>query len=354
MPKKENHVFDDLLENLKIGLSGDTDTQYAKALDLPSQRAEGLYSCKIGLKGDQKSDPVSIVVKFRCDSTLLQPDTEVWAKKIKELSLQGYQVEIQEDGAAFELKISLDYSAGKNVYRYFLKAIFDGIVEASTNCLDAIYGVLAEWQHFFKSLRKDKKLTPEEQRGLWGELHILSTLLSNGKFTNVDVIQIWLGPLPNPQDFDHNGNTLEVKAILGSNEVHIHGLRQLDTSGLESIFLTAVHLSESNSEEGKTLFGLIESVRECISDTDARDSFEKKLGWVGYKEEHADKYDIDAYQASCVRCYEVKDDFPRLTRDSLSPALSVTDYVLDLEDGRSSSFELEGQIELEELLGHVE
>ena len=77
-----------------------------------------------------------------------------------------------------------------------------------------------KWKSLFENVAS-AGLTPEEQRGLYGELFFLRKWLNNT--TNKrKCIEAWYGPEKSNQDFQHEDWALEVKTSSGNNHQKIH------------------------------------------------------------------------------------------------------------------------------------
>lgn len=89
-------------------------------------------------------------------------------------------------------------------------------------------GVMYEWRSFFD--RWGAPLSPEEQRGLLGELIVLENLLDNG---TASLVGGWLGPSGSLHDFETDDWHIEVKTSIKANPTaSIHPLSQLDPTDM--------------------------------------------------------------------------------------------------------------------------
>jgi hypothetical protein len=125
-------------------------------------------------------------------------------------------------------------------------------IESNDEVLRILVQRLDKWKSLFDSA-SGQGLTPEQQRGLYGELYFLRSWLE----TNTDIphaILAWQGPGGNIRDFQLGEWGLEVKTTHGNNhqKVPVSSERQLDTTNLKKLYL--YHLSlEEQLFSGETL-----------------------------------------------------------------------------------------------------
>ncbi len=190
----------------------------------------------------------------------------------------------------------------------------------------AILNRFEKWKSLFNKIAS-QGLTPEEQRGLFGELYFLRKfLLFNSDFQKV--INTWVGTSREIRDFQLNNWALEVKTTIGNNhqKVHISSERQLDTTHLDCLYL--YHLSiEKAQESGETLPQIIVSIFEILqSDTISLNRFKAKLYEVGYFEQQEDLYNNIGYHIRQDTFYKVEGEFPRLQENELRNGVGDVKY----------------------------
>lgn len=183
-----------------------------------------------------------------------------------------------------------------------------------------------KWKSLFDKV-SSHGLTPEEQRGLFGELVLLKKLLLSTEQTSI-VLSSWVGTEKEIRDFQYNSWAIEVKTTHGNNHqrIMINSERQLDTGNLESLFL--FHLSmESRLYSGQTLNDLIDSVR-LLLDTDfaSLNRFNSKLLEAGYFESHRGSYSDTGYFIRNETFYKVEKDFPRIEENDIRRGVGDVSY----------------------------
>ena len=139
-----------------------------------------------------------------------------------------------------------------------------------------------KWKSLFSKIGL-QGLTPEEQRGLFGELYFLRKYLQ-GNSNFLEVVNTWIGTEREVRDFQSGTWAVEVKTTHGNNhqKVHISSERQLDTTNLDNLFLYHISL-EQMQNSGESLNDIVASVLECLqSDALALNKFKSKIYEVGY------------------------------------------------------------------------
>lgn len=103
--------------------------------------------------------------------------------------------------------------------------------------LNEILHRLERWQALFDE-NNQTGLSPEAQRGLYGELLFLNRLIE-ATSQPFAAVQSWTGPAQFQQDFRSGGWAVEVKTTSGTNNdrLTISNVLQLDDANLEDLFL---------------------------------------------------------------------------------------------------------------------
>ena len=186
------------------------------------------------------------------------------------------------------------------------------------------------WGKLFARI-KGELLSKERQRGLYGELNFLYTLL-NRSSDSVKTVVAWTGPEGSNQDFSDNLTAVEVKTSKSTKpSVNIASELQLDWTKLDSLFLCVIHVDEiSNGVD--TLKKLIEEIKRKISNQpNLLKLFEEKLDRVGIPEGEEKHYDDFGFTIRSKRAYKVEDGFPALTIEILNnDAIHNVKYQIDL------------------------
>ncbi len=185
---------------------------------------------------------------------------------------------------------------------------------------------LIKWQSLFERF-KQQGLTPEEQRGLFGELFFLRKFLqANSDFQNI--VSSWIGSEKQIRDFQFGRWSVEVKTTHGNNhqKIHISSERQLDTTNMDNLYLH--HLSlEVRQQSGETLNQLVDSVIEILStDFTALNRFRNKLIEGSYFDHHRLLYADVGYFIRQEIFYQVENTFPRIEERDIRNGVGDVKY----------------------------
>jgi hypothetical protein len=207
------------------------------------------------------------------------------------------------------------------------------LVQRSQSALDSRSGLalvmtgLDEWRRLLNPKTPDR-LSEEKLRGLVAEVWAASSVLVNRHKVRT-VVDGWLGPFGNPQDFHFPGTgSVEVKAIRpGAKSVKVSSAEQLDASWLELEFFV-VTLADAGREEqdAVSLCGLAGRLRllhvKAGGTGDEVDSRFKLLGVDLTDEYYADRLFI----VHELQTYSVPDLFPAIRASALPTGISSVKY----------------------------
>jgi hypothetical protein len=189
---------------------------------------------------------------------------------------------------------------------------------------------LIKWQSLFERL-KNQGLTPEEQRGLYGELFFLRSFL-NSNINTIYVIDSWVGCKKEIRDFQLNDWAVEVKTTQSNNhqKVIISSERQLDTKNIRHLFLN--HLSlEATHKNGETLIDIIKEILCLLIDNEiALKQFKFKLLEAGYFEHHKYIYEDTGYYVRKNQFFKVENEFPRIEESEIRDGVGDIKYSIIL------------------------
>lgn len=212
------------------------------------------------------------------------------------------------------------------------------------------------WHHLLRG-GSDARLSSEEQKGLIGELLVLERYLLP-TLTAIDAVDSWIGPRDAPKDFQVGTLCIEAKARRGSAtaEISISSENQLDTSGIDRLFLHVVNLAKAPEEGGGfSISDIATRIRDAIRKRDplAADSFDDRLEAAGLNLAH--DYSDSLWLEGESWAYRVHEDFPRIEASTLSSGVSRVRYSISLNDCESHRCDAAELTEaLLELNGHGE
>lgn len=196
------------------------------------------------------------------------------------------------------------------------------------------------WHHLLRGGRSSR-LSPEEQKGLIGELLVLKRVLLPRLPLPV-AIGAWMGPVGSPKDFEVGRLAIEAKVRRGSAvpSVAISSEFQLDSDGLDSLFLHVVELSAApeSATDSFSVSDLAARVRGRIlaDEPGAEATFDGLLYATGFREE--DCYDDSKWVEGRSRVYAVQAGFPRITAGDTLPGVEDVRYTVALN--RCEPFEV--------------
>lgn len=250
--------------------------------------------------------------------------------------LKGIELIISESTKAEErlLILRLLESAHREI---FLRLCSDIVAAASRAASEraAVEVTIARtwrWHHLLRGGRDDC-LSPEEQKGLIGELLVLEHYLLP-KLAPRDAVSAWHGPLGAPKDFEIGRVCIESKARRGAATpyIYINSEYQLDDNGTDALFLYIVELDKAhlNMKEGFTVTEVAARITEQIAiiDQGAVEIFEDLLSAAGFRWE--DDYSDFHWIEGPHSVYRVSDGFPRITAQTLLSGVSDVKYSISI------------------------
>jgi len=196
-------------------------------------------------------------------------------------------------------------------------------------------GRLRRWQRFLSAGKRG--LSPEQQRGLYGELHTLRTHLLPSQGT-AESVNCWRAPEAAHQDFQFAAGSVEVKTTTAKQPqlVRIASERQLDDTGIPALFLHVVVLDErvidaAAGDAGESLPRIVASMRKTLAgESGTLDRFDDCLLESGYLEADAPRYEARRFTVRSEHTFRVTQGFPRVTENLLLEGVGNVTYDLSL------------------------
>ena len=227
-----------------------------------------------------------------------------------------------------ELVIILLENDLSDIFSYFIEDIINDLIKIDNQniALTKITSKINYWKRLFSKMTGGI-LTPQQQRGLYGELFFLNELLelTADRFY---IINGWHGPLGANQDFFYNGIAVEVKTSKSNKpSIKISNEYQLDNSGLTDLYLLFYKLNEYQGGT-ETLFELINSIRQNLN-SETLIQFNEKLENLGVNPETEEEYNNTSYSIAFEKTYLITEDFPKIVRNNLVEALSAVSYEIE-------------------------
>ena len=235
------------------------------------------------------------------------------------------------------LAVRLNDSGAADVFAVLAEDVAPRITSASNpdDAVGALLDRLRRWQQFLSATHVGLSL--ERERGLWGELHVLTTHLVNSIGARPSV-SAWKAFAEAHQDFQFAAGSLEVKTTAAKRpqSVRITSERQLDSTGVGHLFLHVVVVDEREVEvdaevAGLSLPALITTLRHCLSDDSvALGLLNDRLLELGYLDAQAARYEGRRRTVRREYTYEIQREFPRITESMLPDGIGDVSYALDL------------------------
>lgn len=272
---------------------------------------------------------------FRCVAVSLNNSFQINLSSFSDL--RDIHVEIIPDETNTEknyLIFKLVNSEHKDIFSVLCEDLILNI-SSVTNQIQLFKTLLnrfEKWKSLFDKLNS-VGLTPQEQRGLYGELYFLRNfLITNSDFNKV--LNSWTGPAKEIRDFQLGNNALEVKTTTGNNhqKIHISSERQLDLSNLQNLYLYHISL-DVRHQDGETLNQIVDSISDLLnSDFAAMNCFNNKLLEAGFFNHHRDNYKDIGYFIRQDAFYRVEDEFPRIQENEIRLGVGDVKYSIIVDN----------------------
>lgn len=181
--------------------------------------------------------------------------------------------------------------------------------------------------------RKERKMSLNAAKGLYAELLLLESYLSEKKTPQIDLLDGWHRPAPANHDFDYPDFSLEVKAISrDSTTIKItseHQLMSVEEKPLYMQFYRIDHVKKSNED---SLGDIYLRIKECL-DSNLRNAFEIKCAEDAFCEYLGPEHMPLEYKFITIERFKYNVDqqkFPRIKKEKIDTGLSKVSYNIDV------------------------
>jgi len=249
------------------------------------------------------------------------------------VKLHGIEVDLRNGDADHRQRLVLTLS------RHVDSDLFLGLCTTLIGSLKSIgdpatalavaLGHLKRWKAFLAG-RNARLLSPEEVRGLFGELHVLRRLYQH-TLPQLAAVDAWLGPDDSHQDFIFGDRAIEVKSLSGRerSSVRISSEDQLE-SLVGELFLLIQRLADMpDADQALSLNEIVAQIESELSEAEAIEQFTDKLAGMSYAP--LANYDTPRFVVSGIQGYRVTEGFPRLIRSELPKGVTKVTYDIMLE-----------------------
>ena len=259
-------------------------------------------------------------------------DAGVIDTRSRGLVVSPRMLQVEDEPLAPFLDICCTDSAGREAFNVVVNDLLDRLRDG-LEPVAAVMATLARWRRFWSSAPPEG-LSPDEVRGLFGELYFLFTwLLPLGP----QHVRSWVGPVGGRNDFQWSTMSVEAKTT-ASVRGHIHrinGIDQLDPPEHGNLLIYSLRVREEPASTN-SLVTIIDAIADRLaSEPELLELFENRLAAVGYSPLHADRYREVRYRIVDERLYRVGEGFPRLSASSFAsgipPGVERVEYEVNLE-----------------------
>jgi hypothetical protein len=236
--------------------------------------------------------------------------------------------------------IKLNNNTEEEIFYKFVTDIIETAKRSSSNLiiLDVLKRVKS-WMNFFKAKRSGV-LSDNAQIGLFAELSMLKYLLEYNPNKLLIVVNSWVGPKGQNQDFIFpNTNALEIKCTTTNNpyDIRINNEYQLDSSGLDKLFLCVYQVKRHKILEGSAFISLpniIKEIEKILNNSpQAKFEFINLLIDIGYLVSSEIEYEDFGFQIiNNPKIYNVDPNFPKLSKTSIPKSLKKVEYTVNIQN----------------------
>ncbi|QBP39711.1 PD-(D/E)XK motif protein [Paenisporosarcina antarctica] len=240
------------------------------------------------------------------------------------------------------LIIAQETEKSEEIFEKILQSLVDRIFEKEDrNLFSIIYEILDRWHNFFR-YKNNKKLSTEEQMGVFGELYYIHNWLNKFPEEPPLIVNYWKGPTRHRIDFVKNNIGVEIKTMSPKlhEEIRISSEKQLELSTvIKKIYLYILKIEDTQSD-GQTIQDLIDSIRIKLSDR-------APSSLMRFNDLLMELYIVDGiyndifFYVHNEETYEVTNQFPRITSEDLPIGVSNVSYSIDLSHCKNFKIETE-------------
>lgn len=205
--------------------------------------------------------------------------------------------------------------SGNIVFYAFCNDLVDSIIDIYDE-KEALLELKNRYHSWKSMFRNKRKMSPETNQGLFGELYFIDKYLLN-RYNVDDVIDSWAGPNGYSKDFSINDTWFEVKTALStSTTIKISSIGQLSSTTPGNLVVIKLDkMSESYDDGYSNIFDLFKSIMAKIKSNETKEKFIEKLLKYGFDiDENAN---AEKYKFMNISIYYVDEDFPRLTEKDI-------------------------------------
>ena len=240
-----------------------------------------------------------------------------------------------KSGRRSDKKWSLSFSLVDDSYRDMFVLFCEDII-ASSACIANkekatrfVGKRYKEWREMLANAH-DSLLSPEEIKGLLGEMYFLKVFLCT-RYGAKEAALSWTGPRHLPQDYIIDDTWYEVKTVSSSRaEVTISSIEQLDCVKPGELVVIRADKTSVTNTDAVNLNTLYRELLAMLSDDDAREQFSTMLLHYGYYPRPEYEEEEYTFEIKATTRYAVSTDFPCIRRTNLPESITEAKYSLSL------------------------
>ena len=240
-----------------------------------------------------------------------------------------------KSGRRSDKKWSLSFSLVDDSYRDMFVLFCEDII-ASSACISNkekatrfVGKRYKEWREMLANAH-DSLLSPEEIKGLLGEMYFLKAFLCT-RYGAKEAALSWTGPKHLPQDYIIDDTWYEVKTVSSSRaEVTISSIEQLDCVKPGELVVIRADKTSVTNTDAVNLNTLYRELLAMLSDDDAREQFSTMLLHYGYYPRPEYEEEEYTFEIKATTRYAVSTDFPCIRRTNLPESITEAKYSLSL------------------------
>ena len=202
---------------------------------------------------------------------------------------------------------------------------------------DSIEDIIGKFNSEIKAIillgQKEKKLSWESARGLFGELLVIKDLLEDNKYSQIEILNGWHRPSPANHDFDFQEFSLEIKTVSrDSTTVKITSEHQLESIEGKPLKLKCFRIEKVDKSNADSLGDLYNEIKTILEQNNKLE-FEIKCAEDLFCEYLGPSYMPLDYKFLVIdsTLYDVNQkEFPRVKKTELNTAISKISYSLDI------------------------
>ena len=230
---------------------------------------------------------------------------------------------------------SVSLSLIDDTYRDMFVLFCSDIIDSSSSIQNKDNGtrfIIRRYEEWKKMLANSKGglLSPEEIKGLLGEMFILDTELMD-QYGSEEAALSWTGPKFAHQDFILGDTWYEVKTVsTGKDTVNVSSIEQLDCANTGHMIVVFADKTSMTNERLLNLNMIYYRLLSKLLNDDAKENFSNMLLKYGYYP-RPEYEDVDyTFEVKDVQHYLVREGFPCLRRNGLPASVVKAEYNLSL------------------------